>query len=62
MLLLLVLGMLEALVVLVGRIFERVKFPTFFWGENIELKKKLFSDEKKPKTKSKSIRTALFPL
>ena len=65
MLLLLVLGMLEVLVVLVvlkelvvfvSGIFERVKFPNFFWGEIIESIKKFFGAKKDPKilkTKSK---------
>ena len=56
MLLLLVLGMLEVLVVLVvlkelvvfvrGK-FERLKFPSFFWGNIEESKKKNFGAKKK---------------
>ena len=65
MLLLLMLGMLEVLVVLVvlkelmvfvGVIFERVKYPNFFW-ENYRIQKKIFGAKKKVlkilKTKSK---------
>ena len=70
MFLLLVLGMLEALVVLVEGIFERVKSPNFFVGEIVKSKMKMVGVKqnlKIPNQSQKSTFTleyyiALFPL
>ena len=41
-----VLVVLKELMVFVGGIFERVKFPNFFLGKIIESKKKIFGTKK----------------